>query len=155
MERKKKRRKKKTKRSRIRRIKRTRRTAKTRRKMTKKKTKIKKKKKMRIKKTKTTRKRSRRRIKRTTNVLLPCKRKKRSLSTKPWTLSARASQKHGRGSRTKDTGSAKSATRAKCALTCATTTCPSRALSSVTMASGWTHVLLMTNAFNRVEIKTN
>merc|ERR1712150_428342 len=103
-----------------------------------------------------TRKSKTRKIKRMKNVMLQSKRRRRRHSTKPLTLSARASQKHGPGSKTKVTGSVKSVTRAKSAPTCAITTCPSKPLFSVTTANGWIHVSPMINASNQcVKYKTN
>jgi len=149
-----------------------RRRRKTKRRIKKKKRRIKKIKRIRTKRTKKTRKKTSRiiktrkkktmtrrnktmtrrsktrKIKRMTNVMLQSKRRSRRHSTRQWTLSARASQKHGPGSKTKVTGSVKSVTRAKSAHTFATTTFQSRPLSTVTMVSGWTPVLLTKNAFN-------
>merc|ERR1711885_100728 len=105
---------------------------------------------------KMTRRSKTRKIKRMTNVMLQSKRRRRRHSTRQWTLSAKASQKHGPGSKTKVTGSVKSVTRAKSALTCAITTCPSKPLFFVTTANGWINVSPMINASNQcVKYKTN
>merc|ERR1712193_439491 len=84
-------------------------------------------------------------IRTTSARLLPTK-SKRSRWRKLWTLSARASQKHGHGSKTKDTGSVKLVIRVKSVLTFATTTFRNRPLCTVTTVSGWTPVLLTRNA---------
>merc|ERR1739838_125850 len=136
--------KKKTKRITSRRKRKTKRREKKTRKMTRKtrnkKIKIKKNKNKTIKIRKT-----RKRARRIKNVNLLSKRRTKKLSTKPWTLSAKESQRLGHGSKIRVTGSVKSATRVKCVPTFATTTFPSRQLFSVIMENGWTLDSLMTN----------
>merc|ERR1719285_462003 len=105
---------------------------------------------MAIRKSKTSKIRSktikiRKRARRTKNANLLSKRRIKKLSTKPWTSSAKESQRPGHGSKIRVTGSVKSATRVKFVPTFATTTFPSRQLSSVIMENGWTLDSLMTN----------
>merc|ERR1719285_15925 len=88
---------------------------------------------------------TRKRARRTKNVNLLSKRRTKKLSTKPWTSSAKGSQRPGHGSKIRVTGSVKLATRVKFVPTFATTTFPSRQLSSVIMENGWTLDSLMTN----------
>merc|ERR1711908_139123 len=88
---------------------------------------------------------TKKRARRTKNVNLLSKRRTKKLSTKPWTSSAKESQRPGHGSKIRVTGSVKSATRVKFVPTFVTTTFPSRQLSSVIMDNGWTLDSLMTN----------
>merc|ERR1739838_613704 len=142
--------KRKTKRITSRRKRKTKRRAKKTRKMTRKtrnkKIKIKKTKRKKIKRIMAIRKSKTRKIKnKTTKIRKTRKRRTKKLSTKPWTLSAKESQRLGHGSKIRVTGSVKSATRVKCVPTFATTTFPSRQLFSVIMENGWTLDSLMTN----------
>merc|ERR1711937_487679 len=92
-----------------------------------------------------------RKIKRKTAIRKKKTRKNRSKrrtkrhSTRPWTSSVKASQRPGHGSKIRVTGSVKSETRVKFVLTFATTTFPSKQLSSVTTVNGWTLDSLMTS----------
>merc|ERR1711908_152391 len=106
--------------------------------------KIKKTKRKKTKRTMAIRKsKTRKRARRTKNVNLLSKRRTKKLST--WTSSAKESQRPGHGLKIRVTGSVKSATRVKYVPTFATTTFPSRQLSSVIMENGWTPDSLMTN----------
>merc|ERR1711908_169446 len=68
---------------------------------------------------------TRKRARRTKNVNLLSKRRTKKLSTKPWTSSAKESQRPGHGLKIRVTGSVKSATRVKFVPTFVTTTFPS------------------------------
>merc|ERR1719285_971145 len=144
--------KRKTKRITSRKKRKTKRREKKTRKMTRKtknkKIKIKKTRKKKIKRVMAIRKSKTRKIRsKTIKIRKTRKRARRTkkLSTKPWTSSAKESQRPGHGSRIRVTGSVKSATRVKFVPTFATTTFPSRQLSSVIMENGWTLDSLMTN----------